>query len=361
MNPQPSSTGLSPNVAAGLSYFVGWVTGLVFFLLEKTNSFVRFHAAQSIILFGGLTVVGIFVGIAHFIPIIEWFAVPVGSLLGLVNFVLWIVCMVQGFQNKFFKLPVVGDMALKLSGLKGDEFAAPAAAAVPSDPAAPPPSAAQPPPPQPVAASGGNKAILILALVGGAFVLCCGGIPMALYFMASTFVKVDDNSAKIWIPGAGKIGVSTDPKEIEAMQNLPPLEAKLDDVKALVPEALGDWKRAPKLEDAAKVEGSAHVRGTYRNEDKQVTLQLFGGTSYMHLAGGLVMWLEVETDDMRSRRITHSGYKGMELRDHKGKDATVALRVGKFLVVAGRSDGDDPSPLYEFLQDLDLAAIEGVK
>src|SRR6266536_3408205 len=55
----PSSMGMQPNVAAGLSYVLGWVTGLIFFLIEKQNRFVRFHAMQSILFFGGLTVLNV--------------------------------------------------------------------------------------------------------------------------------------------------------------------------------------------------------------------------------------------------------------------------------------------------------------
>ncbi len=53
----PSSMGMQPNVAAGLSYVLGWVTGLIFFLIEKQNRFVRFHAMQSILFFGGIQVI----------------------------------------------------------------------------------------------------------------------------------------------------------------------------------------------------------------------------------------------------------------------------------------------------------------
>ena len=51
-----TSTGIQPNVAGLLSYLLGWVTGLIFFLIEKDNKFVRFHAMQSMIVFGGLTI-----------------------------------------------------------------------------------------------------------------------------------------------------------------------------------------------------------------------------------------------------------------------------------------------------------------
>ena len=61
-----TSTGMQANVAALLSYGFGWITGLVFYLIEKENKFVRFHAFQSIVVFGALTVLSI---VLAFIPI----------------------------------------------------------------------------------------------------------------------------------------------------------------------------------------------------------------------------------------------------------------------------------------------------
>ena len=64
-----TSTGMQPNVAGLLCYLVGFVTGIVFLIIEKENKFVRFHAMQSIIVFGGLFVLQI---ILSFIPFIGW-------------------------------------------------------------------------------------------------------------------------------------------------------------------------------------------------------------------------------------------------------------------------------------------------
>jgi len=48
-----AKSGMSENVAALLAYVFGWITGIIFFLIDK-RPFVRFHAAQSIVVFGGL-------------------------------------------------------------------------------------------------------------------------------------------------------------------------------------------------------------------------------------------------------------------------------------------------------------------
>ena len=102
-----SSTGMQPNVAALLSYLLGWITGLIFFLIEKENKFVRFNAMQSIVTFAGLGILQI---ILIFIPIVGWILMPI---VGLVSIILWIVLMVNAYQGKTIKLPIAGDIAEK--------------------------------------------------------------------------------------------------------------------------------------------------------------------------------------------------------------------------------------------------------
>lgn len=108
-----SSMGMAQNTAAGLSYIAGWVTGIIFFLLEKKNRFVRFHAMQSILFFGGASVLDIILRFAgNFAPDFLGLAFYcLAGIVGLVAFVGWIVLLINGFQGKYFKLPVVGDMA----------------------------------------------------------------------------------------------------------------------------------------------------------------------------------------------------------------------------------------------------------
>lgn len=109
----PTSMGMQPNVEAGLSYLFGWITGLIFFLAEKQNRFVRFHAMQSLLFFGGLTIIDILLNFVGAVPGIGWIAPLVSLLVGLVGFIGWIVLLINGFQGKYFKLPLVGDYAEK--------------------------------------------------------------------------------------------------------------------------------------------------------------------------------------------------------------------------------------------------------
>ena len=103
-----STMGMDQNVAAGLSYVAGWVTGLIFFLLEKQNRFVRFNALQSIMLSGAYIVFLIFISIVSgVLPFLGF----LNGLATLGMFVIWVILMVNAFQGKYFKLPVIGDYA----------------------------------------------------------------------------------------------------------------------------------------------------------------------------------------------------------------------------------------------------------
>ncbi|MBM3182630.1 MAG: DUF4870 domain-containing protein [Chloroflexi bacterium] len=102
-----SSTGLEENVAGVLCYVLGWVTGLIFFLIEKDSKFVRFHAMQYIVVFGVLCVASIIIG---WIPIIGW---GISGLISLLALVLWIILMIKAYQGEKFKLPWAGDLAEK--------------------------------------------------------------------------------------------------------------------------------------------------------------------------------------------------------------------------------------------------------
>ncbi|MBL7157022.1 MAG: DUF4870 domain-containing protein [Candidatus Omnitrophica bacterium] len=100
-----TSCGIQPNAAALLSYLLGFVSGIVFYLVEKENKFVRFHAMQSIVVFGFLFVLGI---ILPFIPVVGCILVPA---LWILNLVLWIVLMMKAYQGERFKVPIAGDIA----------------------------------------------------------------------------------------------------------------------------------------------------------------------------------------------------------------------------------------------------------
>ncbi len=107
---EKTSMGLNENIAGLLCYVLGWVSGIVFILLEKENKFVRFHAIQSIVVFGALNVASI---VLLWIPLIGGFF---ASLIGLLSIILWIVLMVKSYQGTRYKLPWSGNMAERWVG-----------------------------------------------------------------------------------------------------------------------------------------------------------------------------------------------------------------------------------------------------
>jgi uncharacterized membrane protein len=108
---EKTELGLDENIAGLLCYAGLWVTGLVFFLIDKRPS-VRFHAAQSMVVFGGLQIADIVLQEA-FISIFRAFSLG-GFLiraLELLGLVLWILLMVKAYQGEKFRVPIAADIA----------------------------------------------------------------------------------------------------------------------------------------------------------------------------------------------------------------------------------------------------------
>ncbi|MBL1078496.1 DUF4870 domain-containing protein [Nocardia sp. 2] len=110
---QPHSTGLDKKTSAILSYALGWLTGIVFLFLGKHDPDVKFHAAQSIIFFGAvsitniaLTIIGSLLGALGILFTLAGLALTVFTL------VIWIMAMIQANNaaGARTELPVVGKL-----------------------------------------------------------------------------------------------------------------------------------------------------------------------------------------------------------------------------------------------------------
>ncbi len=99
--------GLEPNVAAALSYLVPPFTGVLFYLTEKQNKFVRFHAFQSI-LFGFASWAAIAVANALIALLIGLVLAPIVSILSVL---LWLVLIWKSYNNEEYMLPYLGKIA----------------------------------------------------------------------------------------------------------------------------------------------------------------------------------------------------------------------------------------------------------
>jgi uncharacterized membrane protein len=104
--PEKSSTGLDVNLASLLTYLLGFVTGIVFLVVEKDSKLVRFHAMQSTMVFLGIFVLNIVLGI---VPVLGWLASI--FLVFPLTLILWLLLMFKAYQGEKFKLPFVGDLA----------------------------------------------------------------------------------------------------------------------------------------------------------------------------------------------------------------------------------------------------------
>jgi uncharacterized membrane protein len=115
--PAASSEGLAENVAGLLCYVLGWLTGIIFLLIDK-RPFVRFHAAQSIVVFGALTIIriglGIIMGIGGFVGFGLW--ALISMVLGLLGVVLWILLMIKAYQHELFRVPIAAPIADGIAG-----------------------------------------------------------------------------------------------------------------------------------------------------------------------------------------------------------------------------------------------------
>lgn len=122
-----SSMNLDENMASALCYLGVWLTGIIFFLVEKKNKTVRFHALQSLLVFLPLSIISWLVG---WIGAPRWVAgggwYGIGSynpgipaliylswILWVITVILWLILMIKAYQGEKFKLPIIGDIAEK--------------------------------------------------------------------------------------------------------------------------------------------------------------------------------------------------------------------------------------------------------
>lgn len=105
---ETSSTGIDRNLAAAMTYLAGFITGIVFLIVEKNSRFVRYHAMQSTVFFVGVLIVSV---IINSLPILGPFLYA--FLLFPAVLIVWLVLMFKAYSGEMFKLPLAGDFAEK--------------------------------------------------------------------------------------------------------------------------------------------------------------------------------------------------------------------------------------------------------
>jgi uncharacterized membrane protein len=108
---------LDENIAGVLCYALGWASGIYFIRKEKENKFIRFHAMQSIVAWGGITIVLLVMFIISrvfkFIPFLNIILFIIAWLLGLALVILWMVLMSKAYGGERYKLPWAGNFSEK--------------------------------------------------------------------------------------------------------------------------------------------------------------------------------------------------------------------------------------------------------
>ena len=115
----PTSTGVEPRLSALLSYSAWWVSGLVFLIIEQQHRAVRFHAAQSLVLFGGLSLlIGLLSAGSVGMLVVSAAAFQAARLLVYVVWigavVLWMVLMLKTLKGETWRVPLASDLADRL-------------------------------------------------------------------------------------------------------------------------------------------------------------------------------------------------------------------------------------------------------
>ena len=116
-----TSTGVDARLASVLCYAGWWVTGLVFLFAERRDATVRFHAAQSLIVFGVLSVALFLCGGASavaFVVAAQTFQMlqAIGNALWFGAVLLWLFLLVKTWRGETWRVPVAGDLAVKIAG-----------------------------------------------------------------------------------------------------------------------------------------------------------------------------------------------------------------------------------------------------
>jgi uncharacterized membrane protein len=111
------TSGLQENVAGLLCYLLGWLTGIIFLLIDK-RPFVRFHAAQSIVVFGALSIIHFVLSIAFlgtgFYGFGVWLLIV--RCVDIVGLIAWIVLMITAYQGRMFEVPIAAPIAKNIAG-----------------------------------------------------------------------------------------------------------------------------------------------------------------------------------------------------------------------------------------------------
>ena len=119
------SSGMDPKLAGLLAYLVPPITGIIFFLIEKTNQVVRWHAAQSIVF--GIAWIVLWIAFTVLSMVLTAILPIIGTIIGFLiwivvflgGVVLWVVCLIKGYSGQMWRMPIIAPYADRLMGSGG--------------------------------------------------------------------------------------------------------------------------------------------------------------------------------------------------------------------------------------------------
>jgi uncharacterized membrane protein len=116
-----TSTGLTPRTGATLAYLAWWITGLLFWVLEREDRFVRFHAAQALTVFGALSLtIGVLLVLAagslSFLPAAFTPLLTAAGVTWVCGVALWVIAMWKAANGEAFRIPLAAGWADRLNG-----------------------------------------------------------------------------------------------------------------------------------------------------------------------------------------------------------------------------------------------------
>jgi uncharacterized membrane protein len=119
------SSGMDPKLAGLLAYLVPPITGIIFFLIEKTNRVVRWHAAQSIVF--GIAWIVLWIALTVLSMVLSAIIPIIGTIIGFLvtfvvfigGFILWVVCLIKGYSGQMWRMPLIAPYADRLMASGG--------------------------------------------------------------------------------------------------------------------------------------------------------------------------------------------------------------------------------------------------
>ena len=115
-----TSTGVEPRLSALLCYTAWWLSALVFLVIERQHRGVRFHAAKSLLLFGGLSVaIAALSALSVAMLVVSAGAFQAARLLVYLVWIgavgIWLVLMLRTFKGETWRVPFIADYADRIA------------------------------------------------------------------------------------------------------------------------------------------------------------------------------------------------------------------------------------------------------